>query len=135
MSGETNLAILLKNMTPVLNDGQFVFCSVCHEKVVDVNKIQLIFKEKEGITLILEKIDADILGLEYPSVYAWISLLIHSSLEAVGLTAAFSTALAKQNIPCNVVAGFYHDHIFVPFHLAEKAINVLNHFKTVSNHF
>jgi uncharacterized protein len=129
MSGETNLAILLKNMTPVLNDGQFVFCSVSHEKVVDFNKIQLIFKEKEGITLILEKIDADILGLEYPSVYAWISLLIHSSLEAVGLTAAFSTALAKQNIPCNVVAGFYHDHIFVPFHLAEKAINVLNHFK------
>ena len=91
-------------------------------------KIQLFFKEKEGITLIIEKQEADKLGFSYPSVYAWISLTVHSSLEAVGLTAAFSNVLAKENISCNVIAGYYHDHIFVPIKDAEKALSALNSF-------
>jgi hypothetical protein len=128
MTGETNLSILLKNMEPTLNDGQYVFCTVPNETPLDFSKIQLFFKEKEGITLILEKQEADKLGLSYPSVYAWISLTVHSSLEAVGLTAAFSNVLAKENISCNVIAGYYHDHIFVPIKDAEKALSALNSF-------
>jgi uncharacterized protein len=58
-------------------------------------------------------------------VAAWITLTVHSALEAVGLTAAFSKALADVNISCNVVAGYYHDHIFVPQQDAEKAMAVL----------
>ena len=54
-----------------------------------------------------------------------ITLQIHSSLDAVGLTAAFSTASAKNNISANVVAGFYHDHILVAKQDAEKAIETL----------
>lgn len=112
-------------MKPTLNDGQYVFCTVPNETSLDFSKIQLFFKEKEGITLILEKKEADKLGFSYPSVYAWISLTVHSSLEAVGLTAAFSNVLAKENISCNVVAAYYHDHIFVPIKDAEKALSAL----------
>jgi hypothetical protein len=56
---------------------------------------------------------------------SWITLNIHSSLEAYGLTAAFSNALAEANVSCNVVAGVYHDHIFVPRNDADKAMTVL----------
>lgn len=126
MTGETNLSILLSSMAPTLNEGQYVFCTVADIFALDFSKIQLFFKEKEGITLILRKEDADAMSLSYPSVCAWISLTVHSSLEAVGLTAAFSNALAKENISCNVVAAYYHDHIFVPYGDAERAMRALH---------
>lgn len=125
MKGETNLAVLIKNMTPILNDGEYVFCSISKEKVIDFSKIIHFFKEKEGLTIVVEKQYADEKGYEYASVFSWITLLVHSALEAVGLTAAFAKALAENNISCNVVAGFYHDHIFVPHALGEKAVEVL----------
>ena len=59
------------------------------------------------------------------SVFRLISLHVHSSLDAVGLTAAFSTALGNAGISANVVAAYYHDHIFVPTDKADKALNVL----------
>ena len=126
MAGETNLAILIKNMQPVLNDGQYVFCSVFSKKGIDFDKIALFFQEKEGFTIVVQKEYADTKGFAYNSIFAWITLFIHSSLEAVGLTAAFSTALAENNISCNVVAGFYHDHIFVQSDKAQEAISVLS---------
>ena len=133
MTGETNLSILLKNMQPVLNTGLYVFCVIPSLKALDFDKILFFFKENEGYTIVLEKQQADIyrtqpdnpLRFEYTSVFAWITLHVHSSLDAVGLTAAFSNALAQNNISCNVVAGYYHDHIFVPQEMAQKAIAVL----------
>ena len=125
MAGETNINALLKNMTPKLNAGEYVFCTV--DKLPAVNLPDMIgfFREEEGYTLILNKETADHLNLNYSYIAAWITLTIHSSLEAVGLTAAFATALAKHLVSCNVVAGFYHDHLFVAIEDADKAINVL----------
>jgi hypothetical protein len=125
MSGELNLTTLLKNMKPVLNTGEYVFCTVSKTEKIDLNKVLGSFKEKEGITLILTKEYADLMGLSYNSIMSWISLEVHSSLEAVGLTAAFSKVLADANISCNVVAGYYHDHIFVLNQDAQRAIDLL----------
>lgn len=128
MSGEKNLAILLKNMKPVLNTGDFVFCTVSDIYTIDLSQIIGSFKEKEGLTLVLPKAYADELNLEYFSIMSWITLQVHSSLEAVGLTATFSKVLAENNISCNVVAGYYHDHIFVMKEDGKKAMEVLNDF-------
>ena len=128
MSGEKNVATLLKTMKPNLNEGEYVFCTVQNTQTVNFNEILFHFKETEGITIVLEKHIADQLALHYSFVASWITLTVHSSLEAVGLTAAFSTALGKENISCNVVAAFYHDHIFVDKKDAAKAMEVLNRF-------
>ena len=124
-SGETNLSVLIKNMQPVLNRGQYVFSSVSTIDTFDLNKIILFFKENEGFTIIIEKNYADTEGVVYISQFAWITLHVHSALDAVGLTAAFSKALADNHISCNVVAGFYHDHIFVQHELGQQAVDVL----------
>jgi hypothetical protein len=84
------------------------------------------FREEEGITVVLEKQVADGLNMEYPFIASWITLTVHSSLSAVGLTAAFSQALTNENISCNVVAGYFHDHIFVDHKDGQKAMSVLN---------
>jgi hypothetical protein len=123
--GEKNLAVLLKNMKPELYDGEFVFCNLSAGSGFDFHKIIMFFKEKEGITVITTKQYADEKGWPYATTFAWIALTVHSSLEAVGLTAAFSAALAAQNISCNVVAAYYHDHIFVPYDSAAKAMDAL----------
>jgi uncharacterized protein len=126
MPSETNLSVLIKNMQPLLNEGQYVFCTILSKKDLDFNKIILFFKEKEGFTIVVEKDYADEKCYAYTSTFSWITLLVHSSLEAVGLTAAFSNALAEHHISCNVVAGFYHDHIFVQHEFALKAVAVLS---------
>jgi len=125
MTGETNLNTLLKNMTPVLNEGDYVYCTTTSLTNINTDNIIAFFKEQEAITLILKKETADKLSLEYSYVAAWITLTIHSSLEATGLTAAFATALAKENISCNVVAAYYHDHIFVAKKDEERAMEAL----------
>lgn len=130
MRGETNLQQLLRTMKPALNEGEFIFYSLPDLSVININDIIFSFKEKEGFTVILEKSLADKLNIPYSFVAAWITLTVHSSLEAVGLTAAFSKALADEQISCNVIAGFYHDHIFVAKQDAEKAMQALGKLST-----
>lgn len=127
MNGEKDLNTLLKQMKPVLNSGEYVFASVLKSDTILRSDILFEFKEEEGITIVLEKNKAAFLKIKYSFVCAWITLKIHSSLDAVGFTAAFSTALTKHNISCNVVAGFYHDHIFVDTKDAKKAMEILEH--------
>ena len=83
------------------------------------------FQEDEGTTYILLREVADEYELNYTSEWSCITLQLATELEMVGLTAKFSKALADELIPCNVVAGYYHDHIFVPQPLANKALSVL----------
>jgi hypothetical protein len=126
MSGEKNLHELLRALQPKLNSGDYVFCRVDDLSMVDPKIPVLVFREQEAVTLILAKEQADSLQLPYSYVSSWITLTIHSSLEAIGFTAAISKALAAEEISCNIVAAFYHDHIFVKKTDAEKAMRVLN---------
>ncbi|MGO4293359.1 ACT domain-containing protein [Chitinophaga sp. RAB17] len=124
-TGITNLNTLLKTMTPVLNAGEYAFCTVTDIAGINPADIICFFREQEAVAIIIPRQLADQLQLPYSFVAAWITLTVHSSLNAVGLTAAFSSALSAQNISCNVVAAYYHDHIFVASKDAEKAMQVL----------
>lgn len=114
-------------MKPLLHSGEYVFATVKDISAIKRGDTICEFKEKEGTTIIIEKGKANELNLNYDFVAAWITLDIHSALDAVGLTALFSTELAKHQISCNVIAGYYHDHIFVNTTDAEKAVRVLTH--------
>jgi hypothetical protein len=125
MAGETSLTILLRSMSPQLNDGEYVFCTVKDGQVPQGCEIMGSFREREGLTLILERSQAERAGLSFDYLAAWITLNVHSALQAVGLTAAFATALGQAGISCNVIAGYYHDHLFVGLADAERALSVL----------
>lgn len=125
MAAISNLQQLLQQMQPVLKPGKYVFVNLQQPNNELLNIAISSFKETEATTLILEQSVADTNGLKYDYVAAWITLTVHSSLAAVGLTAAVADALAGAGISCNVVAAYYHDHLFVPATDVEKALNVL----------
>ena len=131
MAGIKDLNKLLNSMQPKLIDEAFVFCSVAGrlEQYLYLESIAT-FKEPEGITLVLTKDKADEAGLNYEGVFRQITLTVHSSLQAVGLTAAVSTKLASKGISANVIAAYYHDHIFVSLEQAGQALVAL---KELSN--
>jgi uncharacterized protein len=110
-------------MRPVLDASQYVYA------LVDQLPAELlpfaVVREDEGTTIVLPRTEADRHGLGYVAVSRRITLGVHSSLEAIGLTAAVSTALAGRGISCNVIAGVHHDHLFVPDDRAEEALEVL----------
>lgn len=127
MSGETDLDRMLEQLSPVLVAGTFVFCTV-DGQYSDYAELSPkgTFVEEEGLTLILDQQTADTAGITYESVMRMITLSIHSSLDAVGLTAAVSARLTQHQISANVVAAFYHDHIFVQADKAEQAVAALS---------
>lgn len=125
MTGEKDLKRLLLGLNPRINSGEYVFATVKNISDFSRDETLLEFKEHEGTTVVLRRTIADAHGLKYDFVASWITLEVHSSLEAVGLTAAFSAALGEANISCNVVAGYYHDHIFVSVGDATRAMEVL----------
>jgi hypothetical protein len=118
---------MIASMTPVLQPGLFVFCSMIHNDDAEaaLRLARGAFAEDEGMSLILPKSDADRLGLTYDSEMRQITLMVFSSLTGIGLTAAVATELARDKIPANVVAATQHDHVFVPSRYAERAMTLL----------
>ncbi|MBL1271141.1 MAG: ACT domain-containing protein [Oceanospirillales bacterium] len=130
MTGERNLEKLLKSMSPELMDGEYVFCTFQDARFGDYSELEPIAAicESEGLTLVIPKPRADEKNLAYESVFKGITLKVHSSLDAIGLTAAFSNKLAEHGISANVMAGYYHDHIFIQSKSAHKAMDALDEF-------
>ena len=124
MSGESDLDALIAGMAPALDPTPYCFITVAKGAHPEADALMR-FQETEGDTLILVVEEAERLALPHEARYARITLTIHSDLEAVGLTAAFATCLGDAGIPANVVAGYYHDHIFVPQALADEAMRAL----------
>jgi uncharacterized protein len=127
--GEHNLAVLLKSMQPVLQDGEFVFCTAADAG--GVNAIGT-FQETEGFTLICRREEAERCGLSFTYICRMITLKVHSSLEAVGFLAAISSELARRGIGMNVVSAYFHDHLFVAVSDAGKAMETLREIQGAS---
>jgi hypothetical protein len=87
--------------------------------------VEAVLTEAEGTTVVVTVEAAEAKGWPVEFVAAWLTLDVHSALEAVGLTAAFSAALAKDDIPCNVLAGYFHDHLLVPLDRVDDAVAAL----------
>ncbi|WP_326725635.1 MULTISPECIES: ACT domain-containing protein [unclassified Streptomyces] len=124
MSGEADLQKLLSSMSPELRPGRYVF-SVAEAGIPPGVTPVVTVTEQEGLTLVVRLEDADEAGLAYDYVAGWITLRVHSALDAVGLTAAVAQELAAAGLSCNVVAGFHHDHLFVPYERAAEAVALL----------
>ena len=126
MAGIVELNELLKTMTPEIQGGEYVFCTVegNHSDYAHLNPLGL-FMEPEGLTLIVSVEAADTSQLVYERTYKQITLTVHSSLDAVGLTAAVAGKLSSCNISANIVAAYYHDHIFVRSEKADEALLAL----------
>lgn len=130
MQPETDLSVLLSSMQAELHPQGYVFRTMPFDQAQKYFDVALgIFREKEGITLILA--DADIQPLPAEPHWAWISLNVFSALNAVGFMAAVSTALAGAGISVNPVAGYYHDHLFVPWAERERALSILRTMSTL----
>jgi hypothetical protein len=120
------LSILLATLQPILHPEAFVFRSITD--AVPPNSVAW-FREAEGLSVIVPASESD----AAENQFAWITLTVESSLTAVGLTAAVATALANEGIACNVVAALRHDHLFVPIHRAEDAMEVLKRLQKESS--
>ena len=112
MSGETDLDRLLAGLTPVLDATQFGFETLAEAPAL--GDAFALIREDEGLTVIRPG-----------TGWARITLGVHSSLAAVGLTACVAAALAQRGISANMIAAFHHDHIFVPWDRREEALAVL----------
>jgi hypothetical protein len=123
--GETDLSVLLRSMSPVLQDGEYVYCTLPHGTPISNAKPVCIFQEQEGITIVIRREFADKSGLSYESVFRWITLSVHSSLDAVGFLAKITQHLAAQGISTNCISAYYHDHLFVPVAHAGQALRIL----------
>ncbi|MFF1675785.1 ACT domain-containing protein [Streptomyces sp. NPDC058256] len=124
MSGEADLQKLLSSMSPELRPGRYVFTVAEAGLPAGVTPVVTV-TEQEGLTLVVRLEEADTAGLAYDYVAGWITLRVHSALDAVGLTAAVAQELAAAGLSCNVVAGFHHDHLFVPYERAAEAVTLL----------
>lgn len=125
MIGETNLDKLIREMNPELNKGEFVFCKLDSEEKLQNVKPKCLFRETKGMTVVLSKTEAEKLNLPYTFVCSWITLNIHSSLDAVGFIAKVSKALAEAGISCNIISAYFHDHLFVPIDKTDEALKSL----------
>lgn len=126
-AGKKELQTILDSLAPELLAGDYVFCSVAGAAYGDYVETAPIAccHEREGLTLVMLKESADQHGLAYGSTYRCISLGVHSSLDGVGLTAAVSARLSSKRISANVIAAYFHDHIFVPSSRADEALAAL----------
>ena len=127
MSGLTNLSELLSSLEPELLSGEYVFATVEEERLPEFLPFRPMgmFLEAEGLTLILPKHTADRFEITTSAPLRCITMNVHSSIEAVGMTAAMAAALTDEGISANVVAAYYHDHIFVPSVDADRAVAAL----------
>ena len=127
MAGEADLDRLLAELAPALDATVWGFASLPQGQPVPPSfPVLARFEEAEGTSVIAPAGALSEAGIGHEAGFARITLTVHSSLSAVGLTAAVAEALARAGIGANVVAAFHHDHLFVPWPRRHDAIAVLS---------
>lgn len=122
----TDLAAMLRTLTVSVRPERYTFVDVPAATFSTADEgVAAVIAEAEGDTVIVTVERATAEGWPIDFIAAWLTLDVHSALEAIGLTAAVSAALAEADIPCNVLAGFHHDHLLVPADRADDAVRVL----------
>lgn len=118
---------MIGNMTPVLVAGEAVFVTTADDALAArcAPFALATCREEEGMSLIVPIEVARDAGFDTAQPMRCITLHVYSALDGVGLTGAVATALADHNIPCNMVAAFHHDHVYVPTDMAARALEVL----------
>ncbi len=126
MPGETDLAKLLASLDPVLDAREFGYAIVPHGTALPYGfQPTGLFHEDEGLTLIAPAAELAAAGIEALTGLARLTMMVQSSLDAVGMTAAMATALTRAGISANVVAAYHHDHIFVPWSRRDEVVAIL----------
>lgn len=128
MPGERDLAALVSGLTVGRRPGRFTLVTLDHPVALG-DGVEALIAEAEGVTAVTTVETAIDRGWEHHFDGAWLTLEVHSSLEAVGLTAVVSAALAERGIACNVLAGYFHDHLLVPSARVEDAVAALEHLR------
>lgn len=123
--GETDLDVMLATLAVQRRPGIFTYIAVEVPTPGLLAAAHAVVKEGPLTTIVLPVEAAARAGQRGPVELAWLTLTVHSSLEAVGLTAAVSGRLAKLGIACNVLAGYGHDHLLVPIDRVDEAIGAL----------
>lgn len=124
------LVTMLRALDARQATGVYAFCRLDDGRLAPAAAVSW-FREAEGATVILPLEAANAAGLKSEFEAAWITLGVESPLDAVGLTAIVSGALAEAGIPCNVVAACRHDHLFVPYSQAAQALRVLAQWRAI----
>ena len=123
---------LIARMSPRLRPGRYLFCRVPDESVVPAGAVVTV-AEDEGRTVVVPEAEVpEGAPAEYPC--AWITLEVHSSLDAVGFLAVVTGALAGAGLSVNPVSGFHHDHLFVPWERRDEAMTVLRELARCQRH-
>lgn len=124
MTGETNLAKMLASLRIQRREEPVTLVTMATP--VDFGPgIEATIEEREGTTVVVSLREAERRGWPIEFKAAWLTVDVHSSLDAVGLTAALSSVLADRGVACNVLAGYYHDHLLVPLDQADEAVEAL----------
>lgn len=129
MSGVTDLQQALKSLKVICDSVEYGFASIEDEARISRDDVLATFHENGRLAIIAPKEYLDNEGIGYEGPFAKLTIDIHTSLDLVGLTAVLATKLAEHDISANVVAAFYHDHVFVQYKLRQKAIELLEGLK------
>lgn len=125
MPGESDLGVLLATLRVEHRPGVFTVVATGADEPA-IGGVAAMVREAEGTTVVCTADEARARGWPVDFEAAWLTLAVHSSLDAVGLTAAVAGALADVDIPANVVAGYYHDHLLVPVDRVDDAVACLD---------
>lgn len=125
MAGETDLATLLAGLAPQLDPEPYVFATLAPGAVAPAGIAPLAtFREAEGLSIVVRAAEWNG-GADSSAGYARLTMTVHSSLDAIGMTAAIAAALTEAGISANVVAAYHHDHIFVPWNRRNDAMTAI----------